>query len=71
MVSPPEETQVNVSSLTMNIVVSLLGNRPRGHGLSMFFSKGNTIRNSSELCRLSSSGVLARLGRQQPTRSVR
>jgi hypothetical protein len=61
MVSPPEETQVNVSSLTMNIVVSLLGNRPRGHGLSMFFSKGNTIRNSSELCR-SSLAVLARLG---------
>jgi hypothetical protein len=52
MVSLPEETQVSVSSLTMNIVLFLLlGNRPHMHGLSRFFSKGNTISNSTELCR--------------------
>lgn len=51
MVSPPEETQVNESSLTVNIVFFLLGNRPPMHGLSRFFSKGNTISNSRELCR--------------------
>jgi hypothetical protein len=54
----------------MNIVFSSHGNYALGVQPLPALFKASTIRNSSELCRLSSE-VLARLARQQHKRSVR
>jgi len=55
----------------MSIVFSSHGDYALGVQPAPVFFKASTIRNSSELCRLSSSEVLARVGRQQHKRSIR